>query len=129
MSKGKVLIIDDDPVIVELVTTLLQSRSYDVITAFDGVDGLEKAKIEQPNIILLDIIMPTMDGYEVCDELKKDKNTKKIPVVMLTCVGSREAVRTAHQVGADDYIVKPINLTTLLDKIKFFAKQKAENQV
>jgi DNA-binding response OmpR family regulator len=126
MSKERVLIIDDDPVIVELVTTLLQSRSYDVITAFDGVKGLEKAKIEHPNIILLDIIMPTMNGYEVCDELKKDENTMKIPVVMLTSVDSREAIRNAHQSGADDYIVKPINLTTLLAKIKFFAKQKAK---
>jgi len=120
MRKEKVLIIDDDPVIEKLVSTLLQSRSYNVITASDGVEGLEKAKIEHPNLILLDIVMPTMNGYEVCDELKKDKDTKEIPIVMLTSEESREAVKTAYRAGADDYIVKPINLTMLLAKMDKF---------
>lgn len=126
MSKKKVLVIDDDLVVEKLVTTLLQSRSYNVITASDGVKGLEKAKNECPDLILLDIVMPIMDGYEVCDELKKDKDTKEIPIIMLTSEESREAIKSAYQAGANDYIVKPIILTMLLTKIdKFLSKHKS----
>ena len=117
MRKKKILIIDDDPVIVKFLASTLQSRNYDVITASDGIIGLEEAKAKRPNLIILDIVMPTMDGYEVCFRLKKDRITKEIPVVMLTSVESKEAVKIAHQAGANDYIIKPIILTTLLTKI------------
>ena len=79
--------------------------------------GLTKAMLEHPDIILLDIIMPVMDGFEVCLKLKRDKETSRLPVIMFTARGDNEAVVKAKNVGADDYIVKPFNLPTLVTKI------------
>lgn len=123
MGKGKVLIIDDEPDIVETLTFMLEARNYDVVSAFDGLEGLAMVKAEQPDITLLDIMMPGMDGYDVCQKLKKDKNTKNMPIIMLTAKGENEAVIKAHKSGADDYIVKPFNLPTLVGKLnKLLAK-------
>jgi len=117
MQKNKILVIDDDPVIVKLVTVMLKARNYDVVDAFNGDDGLIKAKSENPNLILLDISMPTISGYEVCQKLKSEHNTEKIPIIMLTSEDYTEAVEIAHRAGANDYIVKPFNLAILIKKI------------
>lgn len=129
MAKSKVLIIDDEPDIIETLTYMLQARNYEIISASDGIEGLLKAKSESPDIILLDIMMPGMDGYEVCSKLKKDNSVKNIPVIMLTAKGDAEAVIKAHRLGANDYIVKPFNLPTLLNKLgKFPIKQQRRQQ-
>jgi len=117
MAKTKILVIDDEVDIVDTVSFMLRSRGYDVITASDGGEGLTKAMVEHPNLILLDIIMPVMDGFEVCFKLKRDKDAKKIPVIMITARGDNEAVVKARSVGADDYIVKPFSLPTLISKM------------
>ena len=120
MSKSRILLVDDEPDILETVSFMLQSRNYQVSTASGGQESLEKVKSEQPDLILLDIMMPDIDGYEVCMKLKSDENTRDIPVIMLTAKGESEAVLKSHSIGADDYVVKPFSLPTLLSKLKKF---------
>ena len=117
MGKSKILVIDDEADIVETIVFMLQARNFDVVTASDGFEGLIKVKSEHPDLTLLDIMMPGMDGYTVCIKLKNDKDTKNMPVIMLTAKGENEAVIRAHKSGADDYIVKPFSLPTLLGKL------------
>ncbi len=117
MPRHKILIVDDEPDIVETLSFMLQARNFDVVTASDGLEALSKVKSEHPDLVLLDIMMPGMDGYDVCVKLKTDKETKNIPVVMLTARGENEAVIRAHKSGANDYIVKPFTLPTLINKL------------
>ncbi|MGB9597307.1 MAG: response regulator transcription factor [Candidatus Poribacteria bacterium] len=117
MPRYKILIVDDEPDIVETLSFMLQARNFDVVTASDGLEALSKVKSERPDLVLLDIMMPGMDGYDVCVKLKTDKETKNIPIVMLTARGENEAVIRAHKSGANDYIVKPFTLPTLVNKL------------
>jgi len=120
MARSRILLVDDEPDIVETVAFMLQTRNYSVSIASGGLEAIEKAKTEKPDLILLDIMMPDMDGYDVCMKLKTDKSTKDIPIVMLTAKGENEAVLKAHSIGADDYVVKPFSLPTLLGKLRKF---------
>ena len=120
MAIGKILIVDDEPDIVETMTFMLQARNYSVSVASGGLEGIKKARTEVPDLILLDIMMPDMDGYAACKKLKANKITGHIPVIMLTAKGENEAVLKAHSIGADDYVVKPFSLPTLLSKLKKF---------
>jgi len=120
MPKSRILLVDDEPDIVETVAFMLQTRNYSVSIASGGLEGIEKAKNEHPDLILLDIMMPDMNGYDVCMKLKADVGTKDIPVIMLTAKSESEAVLKSHSLGADDYVVKPFSLPTLLSKLKKF---------
>jgi len=120
MAISKILIVDDEPDIAETMAFMLQARNYSVSVASGGLEGIEKAKTEVPDLILLDIMMPDMDGYDACKKLKANKITGHIPVIMLTAKGENEAVLKAHSIGADDYVVKPFSLPTLLNKLKKF---------
>lgn len=117
MSKAKILIIDDEREIVDTVSLMLKARDYAIVSALDGQDGLDKAKAEQPDLILLDIMMPGMDGYTVCLKLKSSKDTKNIPVVIISGKAEREAIVKSHSLGVSNFIVKPFNLPTLLGKL------------
>ena len=120
MGKSKILIVDDEPDIVETLLSLLQARNFDVITASDGLEGLSKASSEHPDLTILDVMMSGMDGYDVCLTLKNDKQTQNMPVIMLTAKEEKESIIKAHKSGADDYIIKPFNLPTLLSKLNKF---------
>jgi DNA-binding response OmpR family regulator len=120
MPKNKILLVDDEPDIIETVAFMLGTRNYSVSIASGGIEGIEKAKKEHPDLILLDIMMPDIDGYEVCSELKANKDTKDIPIIMLTAKSESEAVLRSHSLGADDYVVKPFSLPVLLNKLKKF---------
>lgn len=120
MARSRILLVDDEPDIVETVAFMLQTRNYSVSVASGGREGINKAKTEDPDLILLDIMMPDMDGYDVCTKLKADKSTEHIPVIILTAKGENEAVLKAHSIGADDYVVKPFSLPTLLSKLRKF---------
>ena len=85
----KILIVDDDPDLVEAVTMILESKNYTVAAAYGGVEGLQKAKSEEPDLIVLDVMMPDKDGYAVCKELKADPKLGKIPILLLTAVVSK----------------------------------------
>jgi len=116
MSK-KILIIDDNPDVVKVVGIRLKMNGYEVITAGDGVEGFEKGKQENPDLILLDVNMPNMDGFETLTKLKEDTQTASIPIIMLTAQQQIDDLNKASNLGAVDYIVKPFNNRTLLEKI------------
>jgi two-component system alkaline phosphatase synthesis response regulator PhoP len=119
----KILVIDDDPDLVEATSMILKSRHYDVIAAYGGVEGLEKARTENPDLIVLDVMMPDKDGYTVCKELKADPTLNAIPVLLLTAVVSHiSTTRFSHQMGmeteADDYMDKPVDPAELVKRIE-----------
>ena len=122
MPGNKVLIIDDSKSEVALLQSMLAGWKYEVITASAGAAGLQKAEAELPNLILLDIVMPEMDGFEVLGRLKSTPKTSAIPIIMLTSQGEEAAVTRAIELGAVDYIVKPFTPNVLMEKIKKVVK-------
>jgi DNA-binding response OmpR family regulator len=114
----KILVVDDEPHIAKLVASRLKANGYEVITAGDGKEGLDKARAEKPDLILLDIAMPRMTGEEALQKLKEDKDTKSIPVIMITGKsGAEDIVQCIAQGGALDYIVKPFMAADFIKKI------------
>lgn len=120
MPKSKVLFIDNDPGMVKTYVTILRARNYGVSTASEGEEGLQKARKERPDIVLLEVNLPDISGYEVCYNLKSERFTREIPVLMMSNSSQSDSVTKARSCGAVDYIVKPFNLITLLNKIKKF---------
>ena len=112
----KILVADDEPYILMALTDAVEMEGYDCVTAVNGKDALEKARAEVPDLILLDIMMPYMDGYEVCEELKGDPATRDIPVIRLTAKSQQVDIQRGKEVGADDYITKPFRPSTLRKK-------------
>ena len=102
----KILIIEDDKFLRELITQKVAQEGYDVIGAMDGEEGLRMAGEEQPSLILLDLILPTMDGFKVLRQLKEQETTKNIPVIILSNLGQKEDIDKGMQLGAVDYIIK-----------------------
>lgn len=117
-GKPRILIIDDEPDIVRTLQDRLEMNGYSVITATNGTEGLEKAVSEKPDIILLDVIMPEMDGLEMLEALRKHPEGKNVAVVMLTARSQPQDIARAKASGIDDYIVKPFDLSSLLEKIE-----------
>jgi CheY-like chemotaxis protein len=115
-----ILIVEDEPKNMKLTRDLLNMSGFETTEAWDGRQGVEKAKGEKPNLILMDIVMPKMDGYEACRLIKADQSTKNIPVVMLTAVGFDLNKRLAKQMGADGYVTKPFSRQQLMDAISPF---------
>lgn len=118
MSKKKILIVDDEPDIVTNMEMFLESNGYDILQAFDGKEALEKTRQYQPNLILLDIMMPHINGLQVCRTLKTHKETKHIPIIIVTAKTQTDEVVEATKAGADEYITKPFELKELLSKIE-----------
>jgi len=123
MSKKYVVIVDDDPDLVETVGMLLESKGYEVGKAYDGIEGEGVIKKRRPDVLILDVMMPRKNGYELCKELKGNKWTKDIPVILLTAVG--EAVPTTTYTHADglsteaeDFIPKPVDAKTLVEAVE-----------
>jgi two-component system alkaline phosphatase synthesis response regulator PhoP len=114
----KILIIEDEPDQRTIVDVRLKAAGYDVITASDGEEGLLKARNEDPDLILLDIVIPKRDGLEVCATLKSEAGRKRIPIIMLTAYGIDNIEEKSFAVGADDCIRKPYESKELLQKIK-----------
>ncbi|MDP8212756.1 MAG: response regulator [Candidatus Zapsychrus exili] len=114
----KILIVDDEPEIISMVELRLQAAGYEVITASDGQEGLDKAKEELPDLVILDVMMPKMDGYKVCGLLKADTRFHNIPIVMFTAKAQQEDQEMSEEVGANAYINKPFNSEELLGTLK-----------
>ncbi len=110
-----VLVVDDDPIIVKLLSMNLESHGYSVLTARNGKEGLEKALGETPDIFLLDIMMPVMDGLEMLAELRK---TSEIPVIIISAFGSPEKVETARKLGIECFLNKPFEVTVLVEMLE-----------
>lgn len=114
----KILIADDEVDLVETLTYRLDAAGFEVIAAHDGMEGLAKARKEKPDLIILDVMMPKMDGYQVCRLLKFSKDTKDIPIIMLTARSQDQDRITGQEVGADIYITKPFDGAQLVKKIQ-----------
>jgi DNA-binding response OmpR family regulator len=112
-----ILVVDDDPVIQKLLTVNFEMEGYRVITAGDGEDGLQRIAEVRPDIVLLDVMMPRMDGVEVVRRLKSDDSTSGIPVILLSAKAQATDISGGLDAGADDYITKPFDPLELLDKV------------
>ena len=118
MSKKRILLVDDELDFVETVEFFLSGSDYQVFVAKNGKEALEQVKMKKPDLVLLDVMMPEMDGLETCKNLKNDPTTNSIPIIMLTAKGRREDVVDATAAGANGYIVKPFNLSDLIQRIE-----------
>jgi DNA-binding response OmpR family regulator len=120
--KKKILVVDDEPDMVEMLKLILESASYEVIAAYDGQEGVEKARAERPDAIILDLMMPKKDGFQACKELKGEPATAGIPVLVLTAISEKLShTRYAKSMGleleAEDYIDKPVDANILLERL------------
>lgn len=106
MEVKKLLIVEDEPVLNKALQDFLSAEGFDVVTAVDGEEGIRKAHSEMPDLVLLDIILPKKDGYEVIKEIKNDEKTRNIPIILLTNLGSINDVEKALELGATTYLVK-----------------------
>ncbi len=117
-DKKKILIVDDEKELVALVSLHMNMAGYKVLSAGDGKVALEIAKIESPDLIILDLMLPKIEGWEVCKRLRETRGTKDIPVIMLTCRAEAEDKLKGFEVGADDYVTKPFSPRELVARVK-----------
>lgn len=118
MAKHKVLIIDDERLLVKSTCMALNYYNFETEGALDGLEGLQKAEVMEPDVILLDIMMPAMDGWEVLDKLKENEATKDIPVVVFTAKEYSNGKTLSESKGADDFIAKPFEIDELVEVLK-----------
>jgi DNA-binding response OmpR family regulator len=118
MSRSTVLVIDDEKDLLELVRYNLEKEHLDVITATDGQAGLEIGLRHKPDLVLLDLMMPGMNGLEVCKQLRSDARTRRVPIIMLTAKAAETDKIVGLEMGADDYIVKPFSVRELLARVR-----------
>ncbi len=129
MAKGKILVVDDEIYIVHILDFSLGMEGYEVLTALDGEQALEKARAEHPDLVVLDIMMPKLDGYETCKMLKADPKTKDIPVILLSAKGRNVDQKVGFEVGADDYITKPFSPRKLVERINTILGQSSHHRM
>ena len=120
MAKQKILIVEDEESLLKLESILLTSKGYDVRGASNGQEALDAIAEEKPDLVLLDIMLPEIDGFEVCQKIKDDPDTRDIPVIMLTAKKSREDMARGEKVGADWYITKPFKSVMVIETIQRF---------
>jgi len=128
MAKGKILVVDDEIYIVHILDFSLGMEGYEVITALDGEQAVERALAEKPDLIVLDIMMPKLDGYETCRILKKEATTRDIQVILLSAKGRNIDQKIGFEVGADDYITKPFSPRKLVERINTILGQGDSSQ-
>jgi len=122
--KTRILLVDDEKDIIEVTKVRLESNGFEVACAYDGLSALDKAKEIKPDIILLDLFMPVIHGYEVCRKIKENAETKDIPVILFSAGLCKDSCpKEAKDVGAADFIAKPFDPGELIDKIKFYTKK------
>ena len=125
MSKApKILVVDDDAELVQVTSNTLRSKLYDVVVAYNGEEGLEKAKKERPDLILLDIMMPVRDGFSAAEQFKKDEALSKIPIIAITSFS--ESLGQPFDYQFDEYINKPIRAKDLLNLVAKYLKKEGE---
>jgi adenylate cyclase len=116
-DRAKILLVDDEPDLVDTIQCRLEANSFDIVTASNGQEGLEKAADEKPDLILLDTNMPVMNGHETLEQLKKRQDLKDIPVIMCTALCEAQDIAAASAYGIADYVTKPFDYTDLIEKI------------
>ncbi len=118
VAESKILVVDDNEQNLELLVAYLETLGCPVVTAVDGVDALDKVVAERPDLILLDIMMPRMSGFEVCRKIKSDPTTRDIPVIMVTALNELTDIERGVESGTDDFITKPVNRLELTTRVK-----------
>ena len=129
MAQDKILIVDDEEHILELLKFNVKNAGYEVVTANNGIDALKIAKEEKPSLVLLDLMIPGMDGFDVCKEIKKNKETSNTSIIMLTAKGEELDKILGLELGADDYITKPFSIRELLARIKAVLRRSSISKV
>lgn len=117
-SAKKILFVDDEVELVSIMKTFLESKGYEVVCAYDGAEGLELAKAEQPNLILLDVMMPVMNGFQMCQKIKSEQQTTNIPIIYVTALTPGNDNHLTSSLGAEGFISKPFDRQFLLDEIQ-----------
>ena len=117
-TKKKILVVDDSKTALFMVTTILKKEPYQLLTATDGEQAVQVAAAEHPDLVLMDVVMPRMTGFEACRELKRREDTKAIPVILVTTRGEEENVEIGFESGCNDYVTKPVNGQELLAKVR-----------
>lgn len=125
MAQKKILVVDDEADLVETVRFVLELQGFNVLVSYNGEDALNQARKESPDLILLDIMLPKLDGYKVCRLLKFDERYKHIPILMLTAKTQDKDKIIGRETGADEYITKPFEMDELIEKVKFHLSKKA----
>ncbi|NLM58300.1 MAG: response regulator [Clostridium sp.] len=128
MFKKKILIIDDTEFMTKLISDILTGADYDVVVASDGPTGLQKVRTEKPDLVILDVVMPGMDGFEVCRILREDESNNLMPIIMLTAQENEDDKLTGLELGADDYIIKPFNSRELVSRVRNTLKRIDRNR-
>src|ERR1700733_3900267 len=129
MAKKKILVIEDDRDISELISYNLEREGYEIACLYDGSQAIDFVHKRKPELIILDLMLPEVDGIEICRTLKSDPNTKHIPIVMLTAKSEEADMVVGLQMGADDYIPKPFSPKVLVARIKAIVRRMADLQV
>ena len=118
MGKKKVLLVDDSSTTLMLEKLILSHGSYDIVTARDGVEAVAKARAERPDLILMDVVMPRLNGFDACRRIRQDDSIAATPIIMVTTRGEVPSVETGFQSGCNDYVTKPIDTGELLTKLR-----------
>jgi DNA-binding response OmpR family regulator len=124
MPKPRILVADDDRNVVQIIAVNLRYEGMDVIEAYDGQEALEKVATEKPDLVLLDIMMPALDGIEVCRRLKRNPRTADLPIIMLTAKTMDGDMLAGWEAGADDYLTKPFNPLGLTQRVKLRLQER-----
>ncbi len=123
MDKKKILVVDDELEFLEMLSMRLEANDYQVVTSLDGQEALDKARKEKPDLIILDLMLPKIDGYKVCRMLKFDEEYKNIPVILFTARTQESDIQLGREAGADAYLTKPFEPDILLAKIAGLLKK------
>ena len=118
MVRKKILLVDDSETSLLMSRMILSKANYDIVVAKEGADGVDRAVAERPDLVLLDVVMPKMNGFEACTAMRARQETEKIPIIMVTTRGEGASVETGFAAGATDYITKPVNGLELLTKVR-----------
>jgi CheY-like chemotaxis protein len=118
VNRKKILIVDDSSTVLLMEKMILSGGPYDVVSARDGQEGVEKAQSELPDLILMDVIMPRLNGFEACRRIREGDSTRAIPVIMVSTRGEMESLESGYQAGCSDYVTKPINGLELISKVR-----------
>ncbi len=118
MKRKKILLVDDAETILMMERMILTKAGYDFVTAHDGQEAVAKAAAEQPDLILMDVVMPRMNGFEACKQIRANDATKAIPIILVTTRGEAESIESGYGSGCNDYVTKPINGLEMVSKVK-----------
>ena len=121
----RILIVEDDPSVLRATSFILEKEGYEVLTAVDGLGGLKKAKEENPDLLILDVMLPGIDGFEICHSLRAEAQTAQLPILMFSAKGQETDKATGLKVGADEYLVKPVDREVLISKVATWLSAKS----